>query len=87
MRKRNASSNVKKFFANRWIYGITLAILPSIFDRLFSMKTPGMNNKIFQGFKNFFAIRFTVKIPIWILLSLGLIALFILVRRIVFKKK
>jgi polyferredoxin len=78
---------LKSFFSNRWVYGVMLAILPSIFDRLLTLKVPAMDSKILQHVKKFFAIRFTFIIPIWILLSLGLVLIFIAVKYIVLQNK
>jgi hypothetical protein len=84
LRKRNT---IKNFFANRWVYGILLALVPTIFDRLLALKTPIMDRKILQNLKKFFAIRFTLVIPIWIPLSIGLLLIFILVKCIFFRSK
>jgi hypothetical protein len=84
MRKHHG---IKDFFSNRWIYGIVFALLPSVFDRLLALKTPAMDRGILQVFKRFFAIRFTFTLPVWLLLSLGLIIMFILVRVVFFRKK
>jgi uncharacterized membrane protein YidH (DUF202 family) len=84
MRKRHTFKN---FFSNRWIYGIVFALLPSVFDRLLALKIPVMDSGILHVFKKFFAIRFTFTIPVWFLLSIGLVIVFILIKCLFFKKK
>jgi hypothetical protein len=84
MKKRHI---IKDFFSNKWVYGILLALLPSVFNRLLALKLPAMDHGILRNIKRFFAIKFTLVIPIWLLLSAGLVTIFILARLLVFRNR
>jgi hypothetical protein len=76
----------KAFFSNQWVYGIVLAFLSKLFDHVLPL-IPSVNSGILRGLKGLFTVRLAFPaIPMWAILSASLIVIFILIRRIFFRK-
>jgi type II secretory pathway component PulF len=77
-KKRNV---LKTFFSNPWVISILTSMLPTlagyIIPKIFSP-----DNRIFQSIKKFFAMPFTI--PVWLVLSVGLMIIISLIRYIRF---